>query len=97
MSEDKTYNGWTNYETWAVKLWLDNDQGTNEDMNRLGRQAIDAYKLSKQIQEFVEEGNPLPNAGLYTDLLNGALSEVNWYEIAEAYIEDNADEDVDKA
>lgn len=21
------YNGWTNYETWAVKLWIDNDQG----------------------------------------------------------------------
>ena len=20
---DKTYNGWTNYETWLVKLWMD--------------------------------------------------------------------------
>ena len=25
---DKTYNGWTNYETWAVMLHLDNDEGT---------------------------------------------------------------------
>lgn len=25
-SED--YNGWVNYETWAVKLWLDNDEKT---------------------------------------------------------------------
>jgi hypothetical protein len=23
----KTYNGWTNYETWLVKLWIDNDEG----------------------------------------------------------------------
>ena len=23
-----SYNGWTNYETWNVKLWIDNEQGT---------------------------------------------------------------------
>lgn len=22
----KTYNGWTNYETWDVALWIDNEQ-----------------------------------------------------------------------
>src|SRR5712691_4616597 len=27
MAEDG-YNGWKNYETWAVALWIDNDQGT---------------------------------------------------------------------
>ena len=27
-TEAKTYNGWTNYQTWAVKLWLDNDEAT---------------------------------------------------------------------
>jgi hypothetical protein len=28
MNEDRTYNGWTSYETWAVALWLDNEQGS---------------------------------------------------------------------
>lgn len=27
---DTTYNGWTNYETWVCKLWIDNDQGSQE-------------------------------------------------------------------
>ena len=26
--EVKEYNGWSNYPTWCVKLWLDNDEGT---------------------------------------------------------------------
>lgn len=25
---DTTYNGWTNYETWLAKLWMDNDEDT---------------------------------------------------------------------
>ena len=27
MSTETKYNGWTNYETWNMKLWMDNDQG----------------------------------------------------------------------
>jgi hypothetical protein len=25
---DATYNGWTNYPTWCVHLWLTNEEGT---------------------------------------------------------------------
>ena len=25
---DKTYNGWTNYETWVVNMWMDNNEGS---------------------------------------------------------------------
>lgn len=32
MSETETYNGWTNRETWAVALHINNDQGWQESV-----------------------------------------------------------------
>ena len=37
--EDKTYNGWTNYETWVVKLWMDNDPITQTYWDEQAREA----------------------------------------------------------
>jgi len=33
---DKGYNGWTNYETWNVALWLQNDEGLYALAGELG-------------------------------------------------------------
>lgn len=37
--EDGKYNGWTNYETWCVSLWLGNTEAQYRDMQRLARTA----------------------------------------------------------
>jgi len=39
MAEDKRYNGWTNYETWNVKLWMDNEEGSQSYYSDLAQEA----------------------------------------------------------
>jgi hypothetical protein len=28
MAQDKGYQGWSNYETWLLALWIDNEEGS---------------------------------------------------------------------
>jgi hypothetical protein len=45
LSPDKEYNGWTNYETWNVGLWLGGDQGLYE----IARRAFDYDHLCEML------------------------------------------------
>ena len=88
MTQDNRYNGWKNYETWAVISWLENDHLTYDIYNEWLEYGYKdnqdhARTLADTIKEWIQQNNPLNNASLYTDLLNAALSEVDYYEIAE--------------
>lgn len=48
MSETKTYNGWTNYETWNVKLWMDNDQGSYTYYTELAQEIWDEVEVEAE-------------------------------------------------
>lgn len=78
-----TYNGWTNYETWSVALLLANDKGS-QDYWRERAEGREAYELSLELKHDHEELNPIDgNNDIYAQLLAAAMSEVNWYEVAE--------------
>lgn len=103
-----TYNGWSNYATWVVKLWIDNEdvsmgywweaaQQTWEDAK-----ADDSYpsqtkeqsflcRFADRLKEEYEEDHPTTH-GVFADLLTYALGQVNWYEIAEHYVDDVKEE-----
>jgi hypothetical protein len=83
----KTYQGWTNYPTWAVKLWLDNDEGLYYQYRTLNRTHRDINSLARALQDLIDELMPSPR-GLAGDLLGYSLEIVNWHEIAEAIRED---------
>lgn len=87
--DQRGYNGWTNYETWVVALWLGNDPGTDEMLRELTTGADTEHEAAEALKDFIEEHNPLADAAsLYTDLLRAGISEVDWYEIASHYRED---------
>ncbi len=63
--EKATYNGWSNYETWTVYLWLTNDAGndrywTGRAAEILGDPSSDpldtpAARLADEIREAVSD------------------------------------------
>ena len=81
------YNGWKNYETWAVNLWLTNDQGTYVLIKNMVK-GTDLHEASNLIQAYIEENNPLiDNGSVYSDLIDGALSLVEWHSVAETFLQ----------
>lgn len=101
------YNGWKNYETWVVSLWLDNDPGTSDYWRETAREILaDAeptahltrnenarIALAERIKDELEDEVPCPDAGLYADLLHAAMGEVEWNEIAESYLDEIAEDE----
>ena len=98
---DTKYNGWANYETRAVKLWMDNDEGTYGYWREAAEEAWDANEgdgtfthaeaaaidLAERLKAETEEGAPDLGASVWADFLSAAISEVNWHEIAVDLIE----------
>jgi hypothetical protein len=78
-----SYNGWSNYETWNVNLWLDNEPGSYEEKRDIIRQAHEPYKAAQALKEWVEDMMPDLGASMWADLLNAAVSSVDWQEIVE--------------
>ena len=85
-----TYNGWTNYETWLVNLWLDEEDSKAELWDQVDMTQADAVRelatvIEDSVIDRVDEMG-IEN-GMVRDLIGSALSEVNWDEIARSMVE----------
>jgi hypothetical protein len=94
---DESYNGWKNYPTWAVNLWLSHDEGLyNEAQDKArfaSRQADPQNGLASSLRYWVvDELAPDLGASFAADLLGYAFGEVDWYEIADAWLEQVAED-----
>lgn len=80
------YNGWTNWETWNLKLWLDNEEPVYNQVLLLANTYPDQMDFIERLKEFVESiWFPELPAGPMADAVNSYLCTVDWYEITESY------------
>jgi len=91
-----TYNGWTNYETWLCNLWFDGiefddaiEDGTFDDMCTEDIQTYVVDYLRELVDEIIEQSFAPGDAhGFAQDMLNSAVQEICFGEIAEQYTTD---------
>lgn len=82
---DKTYNGWTNYETWRVNLeWFDGMDCTDWGET--------VYDVAKALQEHVEDclsaQMDMVSDSRVVDYAMTFIQPVNWKEIAEHMLDE---------
>jgi len=72
--------------SWYVMMWLENDKSTYNMVLDQVEQSDNAFEFAEWLKRFVEDGNPLTEeSSMYSDLLNYALSLVDYDEIAKSY------------
>ena len=80
---DTTYNGWLNWETWNVALWISNEEGLY-NMAREYRRSANPYgafvdALSElgntSIAFQTPDGVPWNDSGIDTDAINDMIRE----------------------
>jgi len=73
---DTTYNGWKNWATWNVVLWLRNDEG----LYRLARRFVNYKDLANKLEEL--GSTETPDGASYKD------EELDTYALDEMLMDD---------
>ena len=82
------YNGWANYETWCVNLWLTNNEDSQDMLDRFVQAgSLTTYDRAESLKGYIQELAP-NGASMFTDLVQASLSMVDWREIIENHADD---------
>lgn len=89
------YNGYTNYPTWNIHLWITNDQGLYEQALDIVNQDYEFnFQRDDALKDWVYDilhgvdGDDAFVTGMAADLLGFAMAWTNWSEITDALREE---------
>jgi hypothetical protein len=86
-----TYNDWTNRETWAVYLYITNEQGLYSEYVDLINRNTDIREFARELEDWFtatiwdlleDRGTDYTVRNMILDI--GSMWRVNWRELAEA-------------
>ena len=73
------YNGWSNYETWNFKLWLDNEYDVHnyiideiKKIKAIGYEA-EAYEVSNFLRSYIDDNMPNLNVSTKSQFKYGSM------------------------
>lgn len=84
------YNGYDNFETWCVNLWLNNEQRLQEHAREIVAETVGrVFGAEDALKAWVED-DLIPDLGatFAHDLLRHSIGGVNWTEVAESFREE---------
>ena len=74
---EQGYNGWANYETWNVALWIGNDEGLYEWAKEYRHKGYEAFADSlREISTETPDNVAWNDSGLDIEALNEMLAEL---------------------
>ena len=84
------YNGWANYETWLVNMWIeetDHDALIEDDLIENGIDfTYDESDVKQCVDDMIDRtGFDTGASSIVNDLVTSALGEVDWREISEVW------------
>jgi hypothetical protein len=89
MDTESDYNGWKNYETWNLNLWVQNDEGFYGSMVEELRDILDRHESDWENVSLAEV------RGMFRDVIGSKTPDgvstsdpaIDWYELSDALLE----------
>ena len=81
MSTPSSYNGWSNYETWVINLWVTGTERYYSELCRIISSDGNLYDKAEALEDWLRFEYDGEHSSVWADLVNHSLAKLNWCEV----------------